>query len=90
MIRQAGSTILQQEELKQNYKLLREIFPYLAVSLAAIPTYIGGFFSFLIAAKGINLENLSFKKISAKYKNGILTVSAPKAEIPEPQKIEVR
>lgn len=29
-------------------------------------------------------------KITAKYKNGILTVSVPKAEIPEPKKIEVK
>ncbi|MBU2541624.1 MAG: polyamine aminopropyltransferase [Candidatus Omnitrophica bacterium] len=68
MIRQAGSSMLQQDELKQNYKLLKKIFPSVTIGLAAIPTYIGGFFSFLIGAKGINFQGLSFRKIESRYK----------------------
>lgn len=67
MIRQTGSTTLQPEELRQNYKIVKEIFPYLSVQLVAIPTYIGGFFSFLIASKKINLKRISYKRIRNRY-----------------------
>ena len=30
------------------------------------------------------------ENISAKYKDGILTITVPKAEVPEPQKVEIR
>ena len=53
LIRQTGSTILQPEEIRHNYKIMQEVFPYVSVQLAAIPTYIGGFFSFLIGSKKI-------------------------------------
>jgi len=67
MIRQAGSTVLQADELKQNYRILKQIFPYVSVQLAAIPTYIGGLFSFLIGSKRINPEAVSYKKIEQRY-----------------------
>lgn len=69
MIRQSGSTILQKKELKQNYRLLKELFPYVCIQIAAIPTYIGGFFSFIIASKKINPYNINFKKLEEKYNN---------------------
>ncbi len=68
MIRQSGSTMLQKEELKINYKILNKIFPYVTVQLAAIPTYIGGFFSFLIASKSINPQQPNIKNIEKKIK----------------------
>lgn len=68
LIRQTGSTVLQAQEIKQNYRLLKAIFPYVSVQLVAIPTYIGGFFSFLIASKKNNPQNASYKKIAARYK----------------------
>jgi spermidine synthase len=68
LIRQTGSTILQSQEIKQNYGILSQIFPSIAVQLAAIPTYIGGFFSFLIASRGIDINGLSLKQISNRYK----------------------
>jgi spermidine synthase len=69
MIRQTGSTILQKGELKQNYNILKEKFRYLAVQLACIPTYIGGFFSFIIASKKIDPYKASYKEILNRYKN---------------------
>ena len=63
MIRQSGSTTLQADELKSNYKMLKKIFPVVEVQLAAIPTYIGGFFSFIIASKGTNPKKLNVKDI---------------------------
>jgi len=66
MIRQSGSTTLQANELKSNYKILKKIFPIVEVQLAAIPTYIGGFFSFIIASKGINPKKLNVKDVKKK------------------------
>jgi len=54
MIRQAGSTMYQFDELIENYRLLKRIFPITIVELAAIPTYVGGFFSLLIGSKKIH------------------------------------
>jgi spermidine synthase len=69
MIRQTGSTVLQRGELRQNYNILKNIFSYLAVQLACVPTYIGGFFSFIIASKKIDPCKASYKKILSKYRN---------------------
>lgn len=67
MIRQTGSVMLQLDVLKENYKILKRIFPHTIVQVAAIPTYIGGFFSFVIASKSINLQKMSRKTIVNKY-----------------------
>jgi spermidine synthase len=67
MIRQTGSTILQPKEIGENYKILTKIFPYVTPQIAAIPTYIGGFFSFLIASKSINYDKIPFKTIERRY-----------------------
>ncbi|HBG61640.1 MAG: spermidine synthase [Omnitrophica WOR_2 bacterium GWF2_38_59] len=69
MIRQTGSTIVQDGVLKKNYKLLKAIFPYLAVEIAAIPTYIGGFFSFTIASKSINPHKVQYKTVLKMFEN---------------------
>ncbi|MCF7916871.1 MAG: polyamine aminopropyltransferase [Candidatus Omnitrophica bacterium] len=67
MIRQTGSTFLQPEVLKNNYRKIKNIFPHVSVQLAAIPTYIGGFFSFVVGSKKINLSKLNKSKIMKKY-----------------------
>lgn len=67
MIRQTGSTLLQPQEVRDNYKLLSGIFASCAIQIAAIPTYIGGFFSFVIASKKINLNSVPYKKIARQY-----------------------
>lgn len=69
MIRQTGSTILQSKEIKQNYRIMKQVFPYVSAQLAAIPTYIGGFFSFLIASKKIKPHDVPYAKISNRYKD---------------------
>lgn len=68
MVRQTGSTILQPQGLRRNYKIVKRIFPYVSVQLAAIPTYIGGFFSFLIASKKMDPEATSYEKIRNRCK----------------------
>ncbi len=75
MIRQSGSTVLQKEELRTNYKILSKIFPYVSVQIAAIPTYIGGFFSLLAASKSINLYDFDIEKVEKKIKKIKLTTN---------------
>ena len=74
MIRQSGSSFLQKEELKENYKKLSKIFKYTNVYLAAVPTYIGGFFNLIFASDKINIESLSLAAIKKEsQKNRIKT-----------------
>jgi spermidine synthase len=68
MVRQSGSTFLQKEELRENYKILSRIFPYNGVYTAAIPTYIGGLFSFIFSSKKVDPKKLDGKKIASRYK----------------------
>ncbi len=51
--RQTGSTFFQGNELPQAVKILRQVFPLNNVYLTSVPTYIGGFFSFVLSGKGI-------------------------------------
>lgn len=60
MVRQTGSSFYQPAEMKSNYRILKGIFPFVAPYVAAIPTYIGGFFTFLLASKKANCD-LSYK-----------------------------
>ncbi len=67
MIRHTGSTMTQEGVLKQNYKVLKQIFPHLAVLMTAIPTYIGGFFSFTIASKCRDPHKVPYQMVLKKY-----------------------
>ena len=67
MIRQTGSTILQKSELEENWKILNRIFPYVWIHLIATPTYIGGFFSLIVASKKIDLFKIDIDKLEKKF-----------------------
>ena len=67
MIRQTGSTILQKSELEDNWKILNRIFPYVWIHLIATPTYIGGFFSLIVASKKIDLFKIDIDKLEKKF-----------------------
>ncbi|MCK5083205.1 MAG: polyamine aminopropyltransferase [Candidatus Omnitrophica bacterium] len=67
MIRQTGSTVIQDGVLKKNYKILKQVFPYVATQIMAIPAYIGGFFSLTIASKSIDPQQVSYKTVFKKY-----------------------
>ena len=67
MVRQSGSTFLQKKELKENYRRLGKIFKHTAAYTAAIPTYIGGLFSFIFSSQTINPENLTVKNLQRKF-----------------------
>jgi len=97
MIRQTGSTILQGRELKKNWQILKNIFPYVWIHLISVPTYIGGFFSLTVASKGVNLLSLSPKilkqrirkfNLKTKYYNSDLHFAS--AVLPEYVKEQLR
>ncbi|MCF7873587.1 MAG: polyamine aminopropyltransferase [Candidatus Omnitrophica bacterium] len=67
MIRQTGSTFLQANVLKSNYRKIKDVFPLSFIQLASIPTYTGGYFSFVIGSKKINFLKKSKKQIKQKY-----------------------
>lgn len=67
MIRQTGSTMFQPDEIKENHKVLKTIFPCVYAQIAAIPTYVGGFFSFLIASKDKNANKTTLAAINKRY-----------------------
>ncbi|MDP8216343.1 MAG: polyamine aminopropyltransferase [Candidatus Kaelpia imicola] len=67
MVRQSGSSFLQKEELKDNYKRLSKIFKYTDAYIVAIPTYIGGFFNLIFASDKINIKSLSLTVIKKRF-----------------------
>lgn len=67
MVRQSGSTFLQEEELRDNYQRLKKFFKYVATYTAAVPTYIGGLFSFIFCSKEIDPQKLSLQQIRSRY-----------------------
>lgn len=74
MVRQSGSSFLQPNELKDNYKTLSSIFKNNHVYVAAVPTYIGGFFNLIFSSNGINISQVSLSGIKKRFqKSGIQT-----------------
>ncbi len=67
MIRQTGSTFLQPKVLKNNYRILSEVFPHAFIQLVSIPTYSGGHFSFVTGSKKIDFFKVKKKQIEQKY-----------------------
>lgn len=65
---QTGSPFLQREELPYVYKRLKKIFPFVATFLAAVPTYVGGLFSFILASKGIDPLKIRLWEIEKRYR----------------------
>lgn len=68
MIRQTGSTFSQPKEVKQTYKTSRSIFKYTRISLTAIPTYVGGFFSLMYSSSDIDPVNIKETTIKRRFK----------------------
>ncbi len=67
MVRQTGSTQMQEEEQEQAYRLLKDIFQYNAFYLYSVPTYVGGLFSTIFCSDAIDLKTIDIKKIITKY-----------------------
>lgn len=58
LIRQTGSSILQPEEMPSSFRQMEELFPEVQCFLTAVPTYVGGYFTFV----GGSLKKGLFKK----------------------------
>ncbi len=67
MVRQCGSSFLQPEELPKNIRMAKKIFPAVRPFLAAVPTYIGGFFSLLMATRRKKFKKMIDRELKKKY-----------------------
>jgi len=65
---QTGSSFLQREEFPYVYEKLKKTFPFVTIFLTAVPTYVGGFFSFVFASKGIDPLRIRLSEIERRYK----------------------
>lgn len=93
IIRQTGSSLLQPEEMPSNFRQMEELFQEVKVFLTAVPTYVGGYFTFVAASpqKGIFKKALPqlgkrFKKL--KLKTGWYTPTMHKAAMILPRELE--
>lgn len=93
IIRQTGSSILQPEEMPTNFRQMEELFPAVQVFLTAVPTYIGGYFTFVAGSlkKGIFSKTppglrARFQKL--KLKTDWYTPSMHKASLVLPRELE--
>lgn len=68
LAQQTGSPFLQREELPHVYRRLKKIFPFVTTFSTAVPTYIGGLFSFVFASKGINPMKIRLSEIEKRYR----------------------
>lgn len=68
MTRQSGVPVLQGKELTDSYAVLNKVFSKAFVYLAVIPTYIGGFFSFIFGSKSCDPTKIDFNVLEKKYK----------------------
>ena len=80
-VRQAGSAMLQGGELPAARRKLRRVFPNVGVYLAAVPTYVGGLFSFLMGAKAPGGLQLSRQQIENRLRRLRLKTRYYNAEI---------
>ena len=64
IIRQTGSSLLQPEEMPSNFRQMEELFLEARVFITAVPTYVGGYFTFVAAAnkKGMFRKSLPLLK----------------------------
>ena len=93
IIRQTGSSLLQPEEMPSNFRQMEELFPEVKVFLTAVPTYVGGYFTFVAASpkKGIfkkALPQLGRKFRKLKLKTEWYTPEMHKASMILPRELE--
>lgn len=68
IMRQTGSSVFQPEEMPINFRQMENFFGKATVFLTAVPTYIGGYFTFVAASKRKNIFKKSLKEIEKKFK----------------------
>ena len=67
LVRQTGSTVLQPGIQRDAHEHLRQVFPWNALYVFAVPTYIGGFFSSSFSCKDSAALEISRQALAAKY-----------------------
>lgn len=67
IMRQTGSPFLQRSELPSNFRQMKKIFPEVQVFLTAVPTYIGGYFTFVAASFKKNIFEESLIEIRQRF-----------------------
>ncbi|MCM8813313.1 MAG: polyamine aminopropyltransferase [Candidatus Omnitrophica bacterium] len=67
MVRQTGSSFLQPLEIRDSFRILTDVFSEVLPMVAAIPTYVGGFFNFLVSAKGRTPLDVAFPTLNKRY-----------------------
>ena len=72
MVRQCGSTFLQPREIAEATQRLRRVFKHVVPYVAAIPTYIGGFFGLLLASNEIQPLRARPAQLEARYRRARL------------------
>lgn len=72
MVRQTGSSFLQPWEMPEASQRLKKVFRVVAPYVAAVPTYIGGFFGFLFASNGIQPLRATPAQLEARYRRARL------------------
>ena len=65
-VRQAGAVMLQPRELASAVKRMRAAFDRVGVYVAPVPTYVGGFFSFVMGAGSAAAFGVSDKRLAAR------------------------
>ncbi len=68
MVRQTGSTFLQKDEIRYSYDMYRKVFRHHALYLAPVPTYVGGFFSFMFGSNKVNPKKITLSAINKRYR----------------------
>lgn len=68
IIRQTGSSILQPDEMPSNFRQMEELFPDVKVILTAVTTYIGGYFTFVIASNKKGALKSAFPYLAKRFK----------------------
>ena len=72
MVRQTGSTFLQPWEIQEAQRRLRQVFSRVSPYVAAIPTYIGGFFGFLLASDHVQPLRATPASLETRYRRARL------------------
>lgn len=67
IMRQTGSPFLQRSELPSNFRQMKKLFPEVQIFLTAVPTYIGGYFTFVAASLKKNIFRESLIKIRQRF-----------------------
>ena len=91
LARQTGSTCLQPDELPDALTRMRGVFAALQPYVACVPTYIGGFFSFVLASRSVqawpSLEELQRRYTQLEFSTDYYSPAIHQAALALPNRI---